>query len=530
MKFSFGIKVGIAVTLLTVSVTGISMYYLYSKIRQFTIDQINGRLIDIGHTATFLFTGEDRERIKRLTRLIHANSTAGSAVISRLKPGEYMGSLSPAVLNRIHSSDDFNIIMQRLRILTYSSMRNFEAPKAAYPMDNPICLMRKGYVVAYLYTDAPESPDPDVVKFIVSCIPFRTSDGWEGNPAGNLYRAVTSSFSGPLAGKTWTSDDYLTDSFYSGLTAVVPLKDDDGTTIAAMGLDYFAGSEADALRKIRMAGFSIIGLAVIVSVIFSIVVSYRLSSPVRILWNVANEFEKGNYNVKIDLKRKDEFGQLGSVFNRMIHAIRTYLRQLEDKNRELGAYSSMLEEKVRERTIELREANNRLLLLANSDSLTNLANRRFFDEYMRNEWHKCWRGGNHMGVIMIDVDYFKDYNDMYGHQAGDECLMKIASIIRQNLKRPSDLAARYGGEEFVAVLPNTDPEGTFLIAERILRDVHELAIVHEKSAVAGVITISCGVAAVVPSELFSHDILIKFADDALYIAKDKGRNRVERSG
>lgn len=530
MKFSFGIKVGIAVTLLTASVTGISVYYLYSKTRKFTIDQINGRLIDIGHTATFLFGKEDRERIKRLSRVINANSIAGNAIISKLRTGDYVSSLSPAMLESIHASEDFNHIVQRLRIITYATMKKFEPPGNYYPMDNPMCMMKEGYVVAYLYIDAPESSDPDVVKFIASCIPFPTPDGWEGNPAGNLYRAINPSFSDPLNDKVWTSGDYLTDSFYSGLTAVVPLKDDDGTIIAAMGLDYYAGSEADSLKKLKAAGFTIIGLGIVISVIFSLVVSSRLSKPVRVLGNMASEVEKGNYNVRIDIKRNDEFGLLGSVFNRMILAIRSYLKQLEDQNRELGAYSSMLEEKVKERTFELCEANTRLMLLANSDSLTDLANRRFFDEYMRKEWHKCWRGNAYVGLIMIDVDFFKDYNDLYGHQAGDDCLVRIASVIRQNLKRPSDLAARYGGEEFVAVLPNTDPDSTCLIAEKILHGVHELRMEHERSAAAGIITISCGVASVVPSELFSHDILIKFADDALYIAKGKGRNRVEKSG
>jgi len=178
---------------------------------------------------------------------------------------------------------------------------------------------------------------------------------------------------------------------------------------------------------------------------------------------------------------------------------------------------------------EATDANRRLHALAGQDGLTGLANRRTFDDTLGQEYRRAKRERKNFGLIMIDVDWFKAFNDRYGHLAGDDCLRKVGGVLASALQRPGDLAARYGGEEFVALLPNTDEIGAASVAERIRQAVLELAIKHDASA-CGVATISAGVAGFNEIGRDSEaDVLLQAADRALYCAKRTGRNTIVRA-
>jgi len=185
-----------------------------------------------------------------------------------------------------------------------------------------------------------------------------------------------------------------------------------------------------------------------------------------------------------------------------------------------------LERKVSERTEELAEANLRLELLAVTDPLTGLANRRRLSDVLEEEWLRGRRSGQPISLAMIDIDHFKKYNDHYGHQGGDECLRLVARTV-QGIARATDLVARYGGEEFCVVMPGTDAEGARLLAERIRQAVADLCEPHTGSD-TGIVTISVGLSTAVPAD-GPPDQLIKVADQALYEAKRDGRNRVAGS-
>lgn len=159
------------------------------------------------------------------------------------------------------------------------------------------------------------------------------------------------------------------------------------------------------------------------------------------------------------------------------------------------------------------------------DGLTNIANRRRFEEQLAAEFSRAERKQASLALLMIDVDFFKPYNDHYGHQAGDVCLQKIAATLKANMLRPGDLAARYGGEEFVCLLPETDLISARMIAERCIKAIQELGIEHTTSSVAPVLTVSIGVAAIYPSVSYSPESLVAAADAQLYKAKEEGRNR-----
>ncbi|MEW6706934.1 MAG: diguanylate cyclase [Pseudomonadota bacterium] len=190
------------------------------------------------------------------------------------------------------------------------------------------------------------------------------------------------------------------------------------------------------------------------------------------------------------------------------------------------AANLQLEEKVRERTAELEQANHRLEALSATDGLTGLANRRRFDEAWEAEWQRAARQGLPLSVAMLDVDHFKAYNDALGHQAGDSCLQRVAQVLRTATQRSGELAARYGGEEFVVILPGLGGGDAGVLADRIRQIVQELGIAHPQGGAAGVVTVSVGVAAGVPRPGAPTRELVEAADAALYEAKRTGRNRV----
>ncbi|MGA9382150.1 MAG: diguanylate cyclase [Phormidium sp.] len=175
---------------------------------------------------------------------------------------------------------------------------------------------------------------------------------------------------------------------------------------------------------------------------------------------------------------------------------------------------------------QLEVANQKLQLLATTDGLTNLANRRQFDVVLHEEWQRLARQQEPLSLILCDLDYFKLYNDNYGHVVGDTCLREVASTIAKAVNRPADLVARYGGEEFAIILPNTEMTGAMKVAQKIHRAVTNLTIPHERSPVNKYVTLSLGIASIIPSHSQSGTSLIQLADRALYQAKNQGRNRI----
>ncbi|MBD2446233.1 PleD family two-component system response regulator [Nostoc sp. FACHB-152] len=172
-------------------------------------------------------------------------------------------------------------------------------------------------------------------------------------------------------------------------------------------------------------------------------------------------------------------------------------------------------------------ANQQLQQLANVDSLTQVANRRHFEEYLSVEWQRMIREQQPISIILCDIDFFKFYNDTYGHLLGDSCLFQIAQAIKNVVQRPTDLVARYGGEEFVVILPNTNKQGATQIAQKICFAVRSLAIPHKSSSVSSCVTISSGLSTVIPQIDSSFEAIIMAADQALYGAKAKGRDCVQ---
>ena len=174
-----------------------------------------------------------------------------------------------------------------------------------------------------------------------------------------------------------------------------------------------------------------------------------------------------------------------------------------------------------------KQAEELLIALSHNDGLTGLANRRKFNDSLEQELKRAQRGGTPLSLILCDIDYFKDYNDTYGHIRGDECLITVTKTLREAVQRPADIVARYGGEEFAIILPDTDRNGAIKIAEKLRTSIENLNIPHRNSKIRDHVTISLGVATIIPDSTVTKEIFLTKADDALYEAKENGRNRIE---
>jgi diguanylate cyclase (GGDEF)-like protein len=208
------------------------------------------------------------------------------------------------------------------------------------------------------------------------------------------------------------------------------------------------------------------------------------------------------------------------------------LDSLVSANLKLQAQAEEMDRKNRELTEtrrQLEQRNRDLERLSALDTLTQIANRRRFDAVLRQEWRRAVRDEAPISLLFCDIDYFKRFNDTYGHQAGDECLVRVAQAMEETLNRPADVVARYGGEEFVALLVDTDVEGARMLAERMRARIEALKLENRDSGVGPFLTVSLGVATAVPNPTLRSEDLMDLADRALYAAKAGGRNRVSTS-
>lgn len=254
-------------------------------------------------------------------------------------------------------------------------------------------------------------------------------------------------------------------------------------------------------------------------------------------WLLAGSFSRPVEELATVARRIDEGDETAAFPERSniveVHRLATSLRGMTGtllrRRAELVKTNLWLEQKVEARTAELQQANEKLAALSLTDPLTGLPNRRRFDDMLAVEWARACRTGTPLTVMIIDLDYFKPYNDTLGHQAGDECLREISAILQERVRRAGELVARYGGEEFMVVASDANLERAQQFAESIRAGIADAAIAHPTAAL-GIVTASIGVVARVPQRGEQSDRFVTEADEALYRAKQAGRNRVESVG
>jgi diguanylate cyclase (GGDEF)-like protein len=294
----------------------------------------------------------------------------------------------------------------------------------------------------------------------------------------------------------------------------------------------------DVMSKIRANTSTTIWLCVSVAGLVIVVNSYLgrwLAKPIMDLSQASQDIIQGdfNYNPQRNHPKVHEISNLMVSVSQMSQKIQESRQQLEE-------YSRSLEQQVVDRTEALQEeiqrrsaaenalhlVNKELAAIAYLDALTQIPNRRQFDDRLLQEWRRLQREKAPLSIIMCDVDYFKQYNDTYGHAGGDECLKAVAQAIEASARRAADLTARYGGEEFVALLPNTPLTGALEVTKLIQRRIRSLQIPHDQSIVGGYLTLSFGVSSIIPTDATTPAELLLRADRALYQAKQAGRNQI----
>ncbi|MCW9029733.1 MAG: diguanylate cyclase, partial [Kangiella sp.] len=252
-------------------------------------------------------------------------------------------------------------------------------------------------------------------------------------------------------------------------------------------------------------------LAVIVGAVIGLMLARRIAAPVERISRRADRLALGELEQQLEHNSPiREVNQLGLSFSRMAGELRRLINNLEAR--------------VAERTEALQRANAELEGLSMLDGLTGIANRRRFDEVLESEWQRGRREQTPLALVICDIDYFKEFNDHFGHQCGDEALKAVARTLEASLHRPADLAARYGGEEFALILPNTDRDGAFRVAEAAREAIRQLNIQRDDLDGYDRVTISLGLAIAIPDGENEPDELINAADRQLYRAKEAGRD------
>ena len=529
MRFSFSFKLGIAISCLTVGLTSVSVLYVYRNTRHLLLTEINHRLKDLAQMGTFLIDKQMREDIVALGARIDRDSRISERDLEALESGGFLNSLSETDIERYHQTPEFQRLSQALRAINRASRDRVAPLQDFYPQE---FLDYPNAVLPYIAIRTPKSPNLDVIKFIASFAPEPEGEDWPGNPIGNLYRPTSPIFARAFAGDSQVSESFYSDAFYTSTTAVVPIKNASGETIAVLGLDMLVTSEFNELTRLRTICLGIIVSSLLLSILLAAAVARRLSHPLQTLTKAAEQVRNRDFSGSLTLKTGDEMEVLAETFNLMVRDIQRYSSTLETQNQQLASYSQTLELKVEERTSELRTANARLQLLATSDGLTNLANRYHFDNGLDRAWRRAHLDQALVTLILLDIDYFKRYNDTYGHQAGDDCLRLVAQTIEGAVPKGVGIVARYGGEEFAILLTSglgvakNELDG-LKIAQGIRQALARANIRHDGSPLDCALTVSQGIGSIVPTSDNAPSVLIEMADRALYRAKAKGRNRIE---
>lgn len=331
---------------------------------------------------------------------------------------------------------------------------------------------------------------------------WRTLARWDGGLRAMVWFFVLSPLVFPFTGQTWIKTAAVV---YLGailvLVAVlvrgILLRQRDAYFYGVAALMLAFGALANVLRAIGLV-------------------------PTNLLTANAMQIGSALEMVLLALALADRYARIRREKVQMQKALLRTQNELIDNLRQS---EQRLEQRVHERTLQLERANGRLAALSLTDGLTGIANRRHFDEALQSEWQRARRSGESISLALLDVDWFKAYNDHLGHQAGDECLRRVARVMADSVPRHTDMVARYGGEEFIVLAPGVTSAGMLLVCERIRAGLRALSLPHPTS-VHGQVTVSMGVADVVPGQAGSIEDLLHRADDALYRAKEAGRDRI----
>lgn len=382
--------------------------------------------------------------------------------------------------------------------------------------------------LAYLYIMRKEG---DKVLFVIDT--DETSDqALPGREYDSVVPSLLQGFNVPSVDAQVYSDEW--GSFMSGYA---PLKNGHGMYL--VGIDMRADEVQDKLRKVRISGIISLAISIILALAFSRFLSGHFTTPIKLLVSRCTAIAEGRLKQHLEIETGDELDNLIDGFNRMssqLEESRVRDRQLQEALKQAKEGLELrveertrdlldLTDKLRHEIVERQKVEEALAQVAMSDPLTNLLNRRAMNFHLQHELERFKRTGSPFTMLLCDIDYFKRINDELGHTAGDQVLMTVSNILREEI-RGQDLLARWGGEEFLLLLPHTDLEGGANAAEKLRRRIAAETILIADRKIK--LTISVGVCSY--HQEYTLDSLISAADKALYLAKHQGRDRVVTCG
>ncbi len=357
MRFPFALKLGLAITLLSVGVTSgvLTFFYVYTK--DTIIEQMRGRLSDVGHAGTFLFGAEERQMILKLKQQVLAKMPVLKPENLQMEIGDITPILSETDSEFLHQTKEFQHLVQLLRQIQAGSSSRVQ-PLHYYPQNQASGQGAPLINFTYLMVAIPQSPDYQVIMFIADSN-YNTIDvnnngiiepEEEGNPIGNLYRAEYEVFSQPfIDGEIHAEEEWYSDQWGTFISAAIPIKDQQGKVIATLGLDYLVSNQDNQLKRLMYISIGIFVISLVLSMVLAIILTNILNRPVQALRQGAEQVRQRNFDVHFPILSRDELGLLAETFNVMVKEIKQYAEGLEGL--------------VRERTKALEQANEKITVL-----------------------------------------------------------------------------------------------------------------------------------------------------------------------
>ena len=331
-RLSFRWKIGIFISLLSVSITSLGFYYYYTASYQIAFSLLQKNLRGVGNVGVMLFDKESREALKRLKKRALEEAQFDRQIIDALQIGGTTRTISAEKIKELHASDDFQTIWQRLRMISYASFNESISLQSNYEITTGD--FDNGIIATYLMIDLTDILSEDFGMYIGAICPEpNVTDEWAGNPIGNMFRLFVP-FS-KLNQKSYVHHEIIEDDFYQGLSASVPILDENNQTIALLGLDYSVGPELGKLHTLKSICFRLIIVSLLLSLLISFFISKSLNTPLKKLYNAAKKVSQEDYTALVDIKSKDEFELLGQVFNKMLADIQSSFHKLESFNENL---------------------------------------------------------------------------------------------------------------------------------------------------------------------------------------------------
>ena len=334
MKLSYSWKLGIVLMIFSVGLTSLCVFLFYQVSYSTLTKQIGKDLLHVGRIGALMFDDHARNAIRRLIKETEEHSIVTQEMVDAMASPSNMSSLSQSDIDRLHASDDFKMLVNILSIISLVSLQDMEPKESEYAIEKPLRSFNNGGFGTYLVVPINESPSHDVMKYLASCAPLPTEDGWPGNPVGNLTRGWTPPES-IYTGVPYIDDTLYTDKFYTSLSATVPIMNDNGTLLAILGIDYTANVEKNTLIQLQYYCYSLIAVSFILSALTSYILCRKPRQALQQLTNAANKVAGNDFTVSLKTSSNDEFSTIGKVFNQMTESLRNYISALRAKDNQL---------------------------------------------------------------------------------------------------------------------------------------------------------------------------------------------------